>query len=182
MEATKERGPKKPNGKRGRPAKKNDKKEPKASSKSVQAKKKAEPRSQERSKDRAKKENRPKPRERPAPVPAAEEQDTVGGDSLSVNLKYFRNEGFQQIIKEKTDCTVSKQALTFLAASMEFVASELIAESLRHCLNNRIVPKAVFRTIEDDPDLADLFRDGIVLDSLPAKKGDKLKVTGNQVQ
>jgi hypothetical protein len=48
MEATKERGPKKPNGKRGRPAKKNDKKEPKASSKSVQAKKKAEPRSQER--------------------------------------------------------------------------------------------------------------------------------------
>lgn len=186
MEVEKKPQPRKPNGKTKKNTKKRMNSNPKPRSTSGQRKKNKEVKNKEPSNERRRtsSKNRSNTKEKSisAHLQESKDQDLHGGDSLSGNLKYFRNESLHQIIKEKTECAVSRQAITFLAASMEFVASELIAESLRHSLNNRIVPKAIFKSIEDDIDLADLFKDGVVLDNLPVKKGEKLKMSGYQIQ
>jgi hypothetical protein len=169
----------KANGKKPRNKKKASGKQPKGSSSSVPHKERKE---KDRKKETRVESKQPSHQQLASLSFYTQEHDLTGtGKSFSADFKYFRNESLSQIIREKSKCSISKQALTFLAAGMEFVASEIISESLLNSLNNRIVPKAIFRTIEDDPDLNDLFNKGIVLSSMPIIEGQKFKVTGYQV-
>lgn len=97
------------------------------------------------------------------------------------SFRFFRESSVAQLIAKKASCTLSNQAISFLAGGLEFIASEILSEALRNSPENRINSKAIFRSLQDDPDLNEFVRSSIVLDDITHAGSHEVKMTGYQI-
>ena len=102
-------------------------------------------------------------------------------DSASNTFRYIRNSSVEDML-ENMNIKVSKQSISYFAGGLEFIASEILAESLRNSPGNRIVPKAIFKALQEDLDLNEFVRNGIILDRARNTSDEPMKLTGYQIE
>lgn len=102
-------------------------------------------------------------------------------DSTSNTFRYIRNSSVEDLLKQQ-DLKLSKQAIAYFAGGLEFIASEILAEALRNSPGNRIVPKAIFKALQEDLDLNEFVKKGIILDRAGNASDKPMKLTGYQIE
>ena len=102
--------------------------------------------------------------------------------SITRDIKFVRNETIHRIVTEKVKMKISQQGLTYLAAAVEYFASEILNETLtKTSTPNRIGALDLKKSLAEDPDLRFFAKAGVFLDVQPHPKlPDRFVLTGYQ--
>lgn len=102
--------------------------------------------------------------------------------SITRDIKFVRNETIHRIVSEKVKMKISQQGLTYLAAAVEYFASEILNETLtKTSTPNRIGTLDLKRSLAEDPDLRFFAKAGVFLDVQPhPNRPNRFVLTGYQ--